>query len=186
MNAFVSKHYLQAGKFYSKAFASNNDRGVVSHRYNAARSWALAGLADSAFYQLNRITKAGYFQELSNIKTDSAFISLRADSRWAQLVNVVQANGVKFQTKPIKELNRLLVALLDTIMKDDQLYRTSQMVATQKYGYTSPEAKRQTLLMLQRDSLNQQKVARIFNQYGWPDLETIGSAGNQTIFLEGV
>ncbi|MES2426497.1 MAG: DUF6624 domain-containing protein [Bacteroidota bacterium] len=180
---FESKEYVKAAQLYSKAFQSNKDRGVVAHRYNAARSWALAGVPDSALYQLNRIAKAGYYKDLDKLKIDSAFISLRNDVRWTQLIAVVQANGIELQPTQIRELNALLVALLDTIRRDDQLYRNAQMLAIQKHGYQSTEAEAQTQLMLRYDSLNQQKVARIFNQYGWPYTESIGKDGNQTIFL---
>ena len=43
--------YLNSGKTYSKAFEANGWKGLSNHRYNAACSWALAGVTDSAFFQ---------------------------------------------------------------------------------------------------------------------------------------
>ena len=62
--------YLDAARSYARAFASNNDLGVVMHRYEAARCWAFAGKPDSAFYQLQRISNPGYYSNLVEISSD--------------------------------------------------------------------------------------------------------------------
>lgn len=140
---YQDKAYIKAAQFYSKAFTSNNNLGLVRDRYEAARCWALGGQADSAFYQLGRAAK-GNFGEYPEIIADTAFVNLRGDTRWVTLTDAVKANQ---QTQnpnlawQFKKLNKPLVAVLDTIYADDQLVRKQVDEIMQQYGSSSPEIK---------------------------------------------
>lgn len=72
--------YLNSGKTYSKAFEANGWKGLSNHRYNAACSWALAGVADSAFFQLERIAQKANYTNYGHITTDTDLNSLHGDT----------------------------------------------------------------------------------------------------------
>ena len=55
------KDYKNAAFAYSNAFKSIGLVGTQKDRYNAACSWTLAGVADSAFFQLETICQAPSF-----------------------------------------------------------------------------------------------------------------------------
>jgi hypothetical protein len=47
------KDYRRSAFAFSDAFKAPYSRITINHRYNAACSWALANIPDSAFYQLD-------------------------------------------------------------------------------------------------------------------------------------
>src|ERR1700722_12874235 len=57
---YKQKNYKVSALTYSQAFKSNKGKGLLDDRFNAACSWALAKVDDSAFFQLNYIAKEGY------------------------------------------------------------------------------------------------------------------------------
>lgn len=58
---YKAKDYINSGLKFSAAFQTFGGLGYSNHRYDAACSWALAGNADSEFYNLQRIVdKAKY------------------------------------------------------------------------------------------------------------------------------
>lgn len=182
---YHDKAYIKAAQFYSKAFISNNNLGLVRDRYEAARCWALGGQADSAFYQLERAAK-GNFGEYPEIIADTAFVHLRDDGRWATLTDAVKANR---QTQnpnlawQFKKLNKPLVAVLDTIYTNDQLVRKQENEIVQRYGRSSPEIKAHIVTMLRTDSINQDKVKHILDKNGWLGKEEVGLRGSDALFL---
>src|SRR3989442_15781992 len=52
---YHSKNYKASALAYSSAFKILGWKGYLEDRYNAARAWAMAGDADSAFFNLERI-----------------------------------------------------------------------------------------------------------------------------------
>ena len=54
-NAYENKLYKEAGKYFSKAFSANYNRGLQTDKYNAACSWALANQKTLAFHYLRQI-----------------------------------------------------------------------------------------------------------------------------------
>src|ERR1043165_7981708 len=46
------KRYMEAGMTYTAAFNTLAGKAYPDDRYNAARAWAMAGVADSAMYHL--------------------------------------------------------------------------------------------------------------------------------------
>jgi hypothetical protein len=70
------------------------------------------------------------------------------------------------------QLDKPLIAVLDTIFQSDQEGRTLNSIDGQLWNKTSRE----------KDSVNMVKVADIINRYGWPGEEKIGWAGNSVIW----
>jgi hypothetical protein len=79
--------------------------------------------------------------------------------------------------------NKVLTAQLDSIYREDQVYRKEQQEAHKKYGFTSKEYKDLDKIIHKKDSLNQVRVRAILDTYGWLGPEEIGVQGNRTLFL---
>jgi hypothetical protein len=171
--------YLNAAKTFSKAFEFMGWKGLVNDRYNAACCWALAGIPDSSFYQLDKIATNAHYSDLYQLKNEKDLRSLHADSRWAILLNMVEKNKEKLEER----FNKPLVRELDTIFNDDQSRRLQLDSIIAKYGHNSSETQRQLQIMNNADSINVIKVTGILDKYGWPDKKEISERGSLTLFL---
>ena len=116
---YDAKDYLKSAQKFSEAFKSNNWKGTSSDRYNAACSWALAGVPDSAFFQLDRIATKANYTNLGHISNDTDLNSLHDDKRWQPLLAIIKGNKEKEEAN----LDKSLVAILDTVYIEDQKYR---------------------------------------------------------------
>lgn len=162
---YESKEYISSGQKYNEAFIVFGGKGYVDDRYNAACSWALANEIDSAFIQLFKIAHNGNYTNLSHITTDSDLYSLHKDERWSNVIEIVKSN--KEKTEP--NLDKVLVAILDTIYQDDQKYRKESELNWWKINYY--------------DSINLVKVKKILDERGWLGPDVVGAQGNSALFL---
>ncbi len=176
---YYAKHYREAALSYSEAFKSIRWKGLQKDRYNAACSWALAGMADSAFFQLNNIVNKANFRDYDGIINDKDFLSLYTDMRWNPLMAKVKQNKEKAEAN----FNKPVVAKLDSIYKLDQQYRLRMDTVGNKYGWESKEMKELWAVTNEKDSLNLIEVKKILDIYGWLGPDVIGDQGNQTLFL---
>lgn len=83
---YEAKTYQKSGETYAKAFVALGGKGYITDRYNAACSWALAGQSDSAFVQLIKISKGGYYTNYGHLTSDSDLNSLYEDPRWKEVL----------------------------------------------------------------------------------------------------
>jgi hypothetical protein len=176
------QEYKNAALTYSKAFQSLGWKGLPVHRYNAACAWALAGFADSAFFQLHNIATKANYTNYVQIMGDPALASLHRDKRWNPLLGIIKQNKEKADAAEAK-LNKPLIAQLDTIFKDDQKYRIQMDTIITKYGWESPQMQAHIELMKRIDSINLVKVKNIIDRYGWLGSDVVGGTGNLTLFL---
>ena len=176
---YTLKEYGKSTAEYTKAFKSNNWKGSVNDRYNASCTWALAKVADSAFYHLNRIATKGNYMDYEHIIKDSDLISLHNDKRWKLVLELIKGNKDKYE----KNLNKPLVAKLDSIHDDDQKYRLELSEIQKKYGFESAEQKAQWKIINSKDSINLIKITDILDKFGWLGSEIVGQKGNSTLFL---
>lgn len=181
---YDSHEYLKSGHKYSEAFmALENklmmDRGIMYERYNAACSWALAGETDSSFIQLLKIAKDDKFKGYKYILADTDLNSLHQDPRWTEVLEIVKSNEAN--------IDRTLVAILDTIFMTDQEYRLQIDSVGNEYGWGSKELESFTkiidITIKEIDSINMLKVEEIIDKYGWPGSDMVGEHANQTIWL---
>lgn len=182
---YLEKEYRSAANLYSTAFTANGNRGTVRDRYEAARCWSLAGIPDSAFLYLTKISQAG-FTEFDEIIQDTAFNLFNKDVRWPKIVDSIKSNFIN-QDKDVrwqfKKLNKPVMAILDTIYHDDQNPRNLlQKIIAQK-GESDPQIQSINLYMHQKDSINREKVKKIISEFGWLGKNEVGQQGNQTLFL---
>ncbi len=176
---YESEDYLQSGKIYAEAFVALGGKGMVSDRYNAACSWALADVPDSAFAQLIRIGEKGNYTNLEHLSSDPDLEPLHNDERWAKVIEIVTAN------KEAAEANfdKPLVAILDTIYEEDQKYRKQINEVEAEYGRDSDEMRAHWKLIHEKDSINLNRVKNILDERGWLGPDIIGNRGNTTLFL---
>jgi len=175
---YNSKQYKESADAYLAAFKTKNKMVMTSDLYNAACSMAQAGMIDSAFARLNILTGAG-FSNYSHIMGDADLVSLHNDPRWNEFTKKVKNNKDKEEVN----LNKPLVAILDTVYTDDQGGRMHIEETIKKYGRDSKEMKELGRVLREKDSINLVKVKKILDQYGWPGSDVVGSQGNRTIFL---
>lgn len=171
--------YLNSGKTYALAFEANGWKGLSNHRYNAACAWALAGVADSAFFQLERIAQKANYTNYGHITTDPDLSSLHNDNRWKPLLDVILKNKEKAEAN----LNKPLAAKLDSIYIDDQKYRQQIGDIEKKFGWNSEEMQAHWKIIQEKDSVNLIQVTGILDQYGWLGADVVGEQGNSTLFL---
>ena len=176
---YESEEYLQSGQKYAEAFIAFGGKGMVNDRYNAACSWALANEIDSAFVQLFKIAQNGNYTNLGHITTDPDLNALHDDERWEQVIEIVRSNKEKAEAN----LDKPLVAILDTIYQDDQKYRQELKNIEAKYGWESEEMKAHWKIISLKDSINLIKVTKILDERGWLGSDVIGGQGNMTLFL---
>lgn len=176
---YQSEDFYESGQKYSEAFVARGGKGLVTDRYNAACSWALANETDSAFIQLFRIAEKGNYTNLSHIKSDSDLDALHEDERWDEVIAIVKSNKEKAEAN----FDKPLVAILDTIYQEDQKYRQQIDEIEEKYGWESEEMKAHWKIINEKDSINLIRVKKILDERGWLGADVIGSQGNTTLFL---
>lgn len=176
---YNAKDFKGAAHAYSDAFESQGWKASVNDRYNAACCWALANIPDSAFFNLQRIANAAGFQDYGLLMSDTDLKNLYSDQRWGPLTELVKKNKEKAEAN----LNKPLVARLDSIYLDDQGLRMKIQEIEEKNGPGSKESKDLWEQIERSDSINLTKVKAILNQYGWLGPDVIGNQGSSTLFL---
>lgn len=176
---YKTKDFKTSAITYSEAFKLKGWKGLPFDRYNSACSWALSGVTDSAFFQLDIIVKKSNYKFYDHIISDEDLNSLHTDTRWQPLIDQVKQNKEKAEAK----LNKPLVAILDSILVDDQKYRLQIDGIEKKYGSQSKELIDHWKLINEKDSLNLLKVKTFLDKYAWLGEDEIGEQGNTTLFL---
>lgn len=176
---YKAKDFKNSANKYSDAFKANGWKGLPNDRYNAACSWALAAVPDSSFSQLDRIATKSNYANYGHIATDPDLNSLHNDNRWKPLLEKIKQNKDKAEAN----LNKPLVAILDSIYVEDQMYRQQIDGIEKKYGWESKEMKDHWKIINEKDSINLIKVKSILDKYGWLGADVVGGQGNSTLFL---
>ncbi len=176
---YKAKDYKNSALKFSEAFKSIGWKGTQNDRYNAACSWALTAVPDSAFFNLERIVNKLEFSNYNHIMADPDLVSLHQDARWKPLMEKVKLNKEKAEAN----FNKPLVAELDSIYTEDQKYRLQIDSIDKKFGWNSNEMKDHWKMINHKDSLNLISVKAILDKYGWLGPDVVGWQGNSTLFL---
>ena len=171
--------YLPAARKYSEAFASFGWKGYVTQRYNAAQCWAKAGVADSAFFQLDRIASKANYSDFKALETEAAFETLRSDGRWPNLVKLVKKNsGIDDST-----FNSELYHLIDSLATEDQKWRHTSRALSNSKPVDSVQLAEALQNMMLADSLNHLALVAIVEKHGFPDADKLGAEGTHLFWL---
>ena len=177
---YEAKDYPKSAATYKDAFDQIEGKAYPGDRYNAACSYALSNDTEQAFYHLMRLAESSVkYNNYGHITTDPDLTSLHADPRWEKLLMIVKANKDEAE----KDLDKNLVAILDTIYRTDQLYRRQIDSVETKFGSASEEMKNHWKLINETDSINLLKVKKILDEKGWLGANVIGGQGNSALFL---
>jgi hypothetical protein len=178
LTAYQNKQYQESGQRYEQGFQQPAAQPVAGDFYNAACSWALAGVPTKAFRNLDRAIQAGW-DNAEHLKTDSDLNSLHADKRWAPMLNKLQNAAAQAEARINQPLRRELTSILES---DQSLRR--QIAPTQKqYGPKSPQMDSLWKQMQRADARNLPRVTAIIDQYGWPGKSLVGSSGSLAAFF---
>ena len=171
---FQKGEYAAASKAYSAAFKSLGWKGSAPDRYNAARAWSLAGVPDSAFFNLFRLAEKMNYDKLDVLTAEKAFESLHALPRWTTLCALVKSNQPSMPE---------LAKELAVIYVNDQRHRQNVDSIRSTFGDNSPQMNALWRIMSIADSNNMQRVTQILDTYGWLGAKAVGAQGNSTLFL---
>ena len=176
------KDYKNAAFTYSSAFKTFGWTGYVNDRYNASCCWAIMGVIDSAFFNLERIASRANYSDYKRLISESSFIFLHNDYRWKQLLQVVKAN----KERGWEGLNKPLLYLLDSLVIEDPKWRN----LSTKYANHELTKDEDTISYNDynkkftiSDSLNYFQVNAIFIQYGFPNYDIVGKEGSNNFWI---
>lgn len=179
---YNSGEYEKSAYAYSSAFKSNDWKGLLQDRYNAACSWAMAKKPDSSFFNLNRISDFLYIID-KRFQSDPDLTSLHEDKRWQTLLKKISVARDSAEAN----YNKPLVRKLDSIYDDDQKYRLQldEIEKNPSIPKTLAAKKKDSLwkIINIKDRSNLLKVKEIIDKYGWLGPDEIGETGNSTLFL---
>ena len=175
---FELKQYGPAAGKYKLAFDEFGGKAIAKDRYQAARSYALAGIADSSFYHLFRLANDSNYNS-EHFISDKNLVSLYVDKRWEVLTALVRANKKKAEAN----YNWELKAILDSIYITDQEHRLAMDSIDKKYGWESKEMQALGKIMNETDSLNVITVSKILDKHGWLGKDIVGTQGSKALFL---
>ena len=181
VSLFASKNYKQSAEKYKEAFDQLDGKAYPGDRYNAACSYALANEIDNSFFHLFYLAENPEikYNNLNHISIDTDLNVLHGDKRWRDLIEIIKSNKQEYE----KDLDKPLVATLDTIYQEDQKYRQQIGEIENKYGWESDEMKALWKIINEIDSINLVKVEKILAERGWLGPKVIGTQGNMTLFL---
>lgn len=162
------------------AFKEFGWRGTTDARYKAARMNALAGNADSAFLQIERLAAQQYVNHL-RIDRDSAFNLLRISNRkkFDSLLHAIELNKKKLAPAQNLEWTNWLEGVYD----EDQSIRVKFQKIAMAKGWDSPEARAMLPAMRESDSINLLAITKFIDSHGWQGADVVGNRGNSTLFL---
>jgi hypothetical protein len=172
--------YKSAGQAYSMAFKSFGWKGYAPDRYNAACSWALASVPDSAFSNLLRLATKANYADYDHLMRDPDLQSLRNDERWQLLASKVRENKEKLEIN----FDRKLIKVLDSLVTEDQKWR-NYIVSFDNKQLGDDTTSRKTILYHLRatDSLNYFHLKNIFQRQGFPNYDLVGEKGSHNFWL---
>ncbi|MCG8839041.1 hypothetical protein G1K37_11865 [Tenacibaculum dicentrarchi] len=178
---YAAKDYKNSAIEYQNAFDINEGKAYLRDRYNAACTFTLARDSKKAFFHLIYLAEHPKikYKNYNHITTDSDLNSLHKDEQWKKLIKLVKANKDEAE----KNFDKPLVAILDTIYREDQTYRIQINDIEKEYGLESDEIKKHWELINKKDSINLVKIQKILDKKGWLSPKIIGNQGNSTLFL---
>jgi hypothetical protein len=171
--------YLVSGRSYDSAFLAAGGRGRAADFYDAACSWALGGDIDQAFADLYLAVRRGKWARPEEATKDDDLKSLRADKRWADVLDRMKANRMEQQGK----FDRGLQDTLNQIYPKDQAGRQAIDSIQKRYGQGSKQLDSLWESISCNDSADLECVIGILGRRSWPSPDEVGERASMAIFL---
>jgi pimeloyl-ACP methyl ester carboxylesterase len=115
------KDYMNSALSFSVAFNAPDAKITMNHHYNAACSWALVNVPDSAFYHLNYVATKMNYTDYGHIKGDPDLKSLYSDKRWLTIIGLVKANkDIAYSNIEFITISGFKVEVLTSGMENNQ------------------------------------------------------------------
>ena len=94
---YKAKDYKNAAIAYAAGIRKEEKAPVINRYWAVASRWALAGEADSAFYDLNIISQSGQVgkTQARGIENDTDFAFIKNDPRWSAAIIKIQKQAEK-------------------------------------------------------------------------------------------
>ena len=178
LKLYESKDYLKSGLKYSEAFKIFGKNVIVTDRYIAACSWALANETDSAFSQLLKVVNGSNFIFEDYVINNSDLNILHSDKRWSKIIEIIN-NKDNYDIISDKQLGDTLKAIYFQNVK----YRQQVKEIRNKYGVQSDTVKAYWKKIEENDSKILTFVKKILDTRGWLGSDIIGDKGNQILYL---
>jgi hypothetical protein len=177
---YSSGNFFEAALKFEAAFASIDGKAYPVDRYKAATAFALDKKINSAFYHLNYLAEGtSKYRDVVQLISDTNLQVLHTAPQWEKLLAMVEANKALYE----KDMDKPLMALLDSVYKEDQILRRQISSIAGEYGYNSKEMSAHWKVLREKDSLNLIVVEEILDTRGWLGAKVIGSRGNMALFL---
>ncbi|MCK6648812.1 MAG: OmpA family protein [Bacteroidia bacterium] len=173
------KNYTNSTATYSTAFRLYPKEVTNLERFSAACAFALDKNADSAFALLEYIVGHNNTLSINQLNEEADLKYLHKSKRWNQLLNSIEELNKLIESKK----DQKLVALLDSILDQDQKYRSEVDDVVKLHSIESPEMKQLFDKINEIDSTNLIVVKKILDTRGWLSKEIIGENGSSTLFL---
>lgn len=88
---YQKENFKVASQLYEKAFAENNNMGMVRDRIKTACCYSMLKNNDSAFFHLRRIVEYGFYYEYDRLLAEKKLDNLHDDPRWAELIKLMKS-----------------------------------------------------------------------------------------------
>lgn len=149
--------------------------------YNAARSAAQTGDADTAFALLDRAFPAGeeWMIESTALTRAPDLQPLRSDPRWPSLLATVEKRNADVQAGPYVAPKKLLLAIRESHLAR----RKKRTEVEQQHGRKSAEMQALEKEIAAANAAELRQVEAILAQHGWLGPKQIGPRANAAIFL---
>lgn len=175
---YETKDYLKSGLKYSEAFKLFDKNAIITDRYIASCSWALANNEDSAFNQLFKVVNGSNFIFEDYVTANPDLKALHNDKRWNEVIEIIK-------NKENDDLisDKTLGKAFNAIYFQDVKYRQQVKEIETKFGFQSDTAKAFWKKINKNDSITLTKVLNVLDNRGWLGSDVIGVLGNRTLFL---
>jgi len=174
---YKNKEYLESAKSFSIALNSSDSKATPEDRYNAAKSWASAGILDSAFKNLFFIANNTLYSDFDKINNEDDFGSLKEDEQWVFLNYKVKENKV------LKDIYAILSKKLEHVFDMDQGVRKFLKEVKDTNGVESKEFEAAVDSIRLVDRMNLLTVDDVLKKYGWLSPDEVGPKASIAIFL---
>lgn len=184
LELFKKKNYLASAHLYSQLrnykieLTQFKMLNIKQDIFTSSLAWIKADRKDSALSVLNYLVDKLGYSNVKKLQTDSNFTSLYNDSNWLVLLKKAEINN----NEKLRKRNQYLIAELDSILINDQKYRS--IITKMERSPNNDSSKLVDLYTEMRisDSLNLLRIEAILDTYGWPSPELIEDRG-EVIFL---